>query len=84
MEDLATDRIYRLMLAQRVLHRDTVPVVDGSGRSVRHTPEYLARIYDEELELLLRRCSSAEDRTRYRQARLESEAMIVTGRHDPV
>src|ERR1700720_178401 len=26
MEDLATDRIYRLMISQRVLHRDLVPV----------------------------------------------------------
>src|SRR5438445_4161943 len=26
MEDLATDRIYRLMIAQRVRHRDTVEV----------------------------------------------------------
>ncbi len=84
MEDLATDRIYRLMLAQRVLHRDSVPVLDGSGRPVLHTPAYLTRIYDEELEGLLARVTGAEDRQRYRQARLESEAMIVAGQHDPV
>ena len=32
MEDLATDRIYRLMIAQRVLHRDLVPVQDEQGQ----------------------------------------------------
>ena len=84
MEDLATDRIYRLMLAQRVLHRDSISVFDGSGRPVLHTPAYLTRIYDEELEALLARFTGAEDRERYRQARRESEAMIVAGQHDPV
>src|SRR4029077_16034123 len=32
MEDLATDRIYRLMIAQRVRHRDLVAVQDEQGR----------------------------------------------------
>src|SRR5271166_1276782 len=32
MEDLATDRIYRLMIAQRIQHWPTVPIVDDSGR----------------------------------------------------
>src|SRR5277367_701464 len=31
MEDLATDRIYRLMIAQRIKHRDKVKIVDESG-----------------------------------------------------
>ncbi len=31
MEDLATDRIYRLMIAQRTIHRDKVKPVDASG-----------------------------------------------------
>ena len=83
MEDLATDRIYRLMLAQRVLHREAVPVVDESGRPVLHTPAYLTRIYDEELARLLERCTEVPDRERFHRARLESEAMIVALRHDP-
>ena len=84
MEDLATDRIYRLMLAQRVLHRDHVPVVDETGKPVAHTPDFLTRLYDQELEPLLSRCENEGERNRYRQARLESEAMIVEGRPDPV
>ena len=34
MEDLATDRIYRLMIAQRVRHRDLVSIEDEQGRNV--------------------------------------------------
>src|SRR5207248_5311371 len=37
MEDLATDRIYRYMIAQRTVHRVRVP--DGNGREVTHSPE---------------------------------------------
>ncbi len=84
MEDLATDRIYRLMLAQRVLHRDQVRVVDEGGKPVAHTPAFLTQLYDQELEELLGRCEDVNERERYRQARLESEAMIVESRPDPV
>jgi malate synthase len=84
MEDLATDRIYRLMLAQRVLHRDHVVILDERGKPVPHTPDFLSRLYDEELERLLEKCESSADRERYRAARIESEEMIVHGRHDPV
>src|SRR3984893_15581023 len=34
MEDLATDRIYRLMIAQRIKHRDKVKIVDENGTAV--------------------------------------------------
>src|SRR5256884_1757786 len=34
MEDLATDRIYRYMIAQRILHK--VPVPDADGRQLTH------------------------------------------------
>ena len=37
MEDLATDRIYRLMIAQRVRHKVKVPGDDG--KPVEHTRE---------------------------------------------
>ncbi len=84
MEDLATDRIYRLMLAQRVRHRDQVPVLDEAGRAVPHTPDFLAALYDAELEALLATTSDPEERERYRRARLESETMIVSGWHDPI
>ncbi len=84
MEDLATDRIYRLMLAQRVQHRDRVEVADESGHPVPHTPEFLTRLYDEELGALLGGCSDDEDRRRLVEARRQSETMIVAGQHDPV
>ena len=39
MEDLATDRIYRLMIAQRMQHSDRIAVVDEAGNPIAHTPE---------------------------------------------
>ena len=38
MEDLATDRIYRLMIAQRMVHRDHVTITGPDGSPVPHTP----------------------------------------------
>jgi len=88
MEDLATDRIYRLMIAQRIRHRDRVKILDDSGNTVEHTPEFVTRIFDEELEKLL---SSTDPKIReqgspetYRAARRVSEAMITNSEIDPV
>ena len=54
VEDLATDRIYRLMLAQRMRHRDVVEVVDAeTGEAVKHTPGLVTQLFDEELERIL-------------------------------
>ncbi len=39
MEDLATDRIYRLMIAQRTMHRDEVKLAGDNGNPVALTPE---------------------------------------------
>ncbi len=86
MEDLATDRIYRLMIAQRVLHRDLVPVRDEQGQPVRHTPEFVSRLFDEELERLLGDLptnAAPEEAERFRRAREISEAMIVNGEFNP-
>jgi malate synthase len=87
MEDLATDRIYRLMIAQRVLHRDLIPVLDDHGRPVKHTPEFITQLFDEELARLLAELptSAAPDEAdRFRCARGISEAMIVNGEFNPV
>src|SRR6202049_784052 len=54
IEDLATDRIYRLMIAQRVLHRDFAGIIDDRGQSIKHTPEFITRLFDQELHRLLR------------------------------
>jgi malate synthase len=84
MEDLATDRIYRLMIAQRVIHRDLVEIRD-EGQSVKHTPEFITRLFDEELDRLLADLpEDSEERDRYRRARELSEAMIVNGEFNPV
>jgi malate synthase len=87
MEDLATDRIYRLMIAQRVLHRDFVSIVDDQDQNVKHTPEFITRLFDEELDRLLRELPSGsahEEVDRFRRARELSEAMIVSGEFNPV
>jgi malate synthase len=87
MEDLATDRIYRLMIAQRTIHRDLVHVLDAEGKSVKHTPEFITHLFDEELDRLLRDLpanTDPQEADRYRRAREISEAMIVNGEFNPV
>jgi malate synthase len=74
MEDLATDRIYRLMIAQRLRH-------PGS-----YTPASIGETFDEELERVLADVpggANGEMRNRYRRAREISEAMILHGSFDP-
>src|SRR5262249_36189232 len=53
MEDLATDRIYRLMIAQRMRHSDLVCIEDEQGHAVKHTPEFVTHLFDDELDRLL-------------------------------
>jgi malate synthase len=87
MEDLATDRIYRLMIAQRIRHRDFASVADEEGMHVKHTPEFVTQLFDEELDRLLQELpdtASADDKVRLRRARELSEAMIVHGEFDPI
>jgi malate synthase len=86
MEDLATDRIYRLMIAQRMMHSEAVEVLDEAGKAVRHTPEFITRLFDEELERLLSEASKENDQAataRLREARRMSEEMIHRGEFDP-
>jgi len=75
MEDLATDRIYRLMIAQRMRYPGA------------YTPASLSGLFDEELDRILRELPESageETRARYRTARELSEQMILTGSFDPV
>ncbi|MBC7796259.1 MAG: hypothetical protein H7Z37_05270 [Pyrinomonadaceae bacterium] len=83
MEDLATDRIYRLMIAQRILHRDSITVVDENGFDTKHTPQFVTTVFDEELEKLLAE-SPAEAHETLKQARRISEEMIAKAQHDPI
>ena len=73
MEDLATDRIYRLMIAQRIRHG-------------MHTAAQVTRFFDEELAKLLAEPPNQdpEQAARFREARRESEEMIRAGYHDPI
>jgi len=74
MEDLATDRIYRLMIAQRLRHPGA------------YTPSSLGTTFDEELDRILRELPAGagdDARARYRKAREISEAMILSGAFDP-
>ncbi len=73
MEDLATDRIYRVMIAQRL--RFPGP----------YTPASLSQIFDEELARIIAELPVADAETigRYRTAREVSEQMILTGAFDP-
>ncbi|TMQ71461.1 MAG: hypothetical protein E6K81_10015 [Candidatus Eisenbacteria bacterium] len=87
MEDLATDRIYRLMIAQRMVHRDAVSIVDKAGQTVPHTPEFVNRVFDEELGRLLLAAEPGRDlgdHTTMREARRASEELIKNGWFSPV
>ncbi len=89
MEDLATDRIYRLMLAQRVKHRDAVKIADADGRAVVHTLELLDDIFHEELARILEeleagKLKDAGTEATFREARFQSERMILRGEFTPV
>ena len=84
MEDLATDRIYRVMLAQRIKH--AVEVDDGSGVRVKHTEEFVAKLFQEELSKIRDRLIVEGDTTEfsvYEQAAASSLLMIVNGEFDP-
>jgi malate synthase len=87
MEDLATDRIYRLMIAQRMVHRDMVTITDGEGGAVAHSPEFVTRLFDEELERLLASPTPGRDLggpETMREARRISEELIRGGWFNPV
>jgi malate synthase len=74
MEDLATDRIYRLMIAQRLRYPGN------------YTPRSLSTMFDEELDRILDELppgATGDARNRYRRARDISEQMILTGTFDP-
>jgi malate synthase len=85
MEDLATDRIYRLMIAQRVRHKVKVPG-DG-GKTVEHSAALVTQLFDEELEKLQRDLPSEIDSkaaATLPDARRMAEELIVQGRHSPI
>src|SRR6266852_747341 len=86
MEDLATNRIYRQMIAQRMNHSSTVEILDEDGRPVRHTPELIHQLFDEEIDRLLREPTNANNpqaAETLREARNLSEEMIRRQEFNP-
>jgi malate synthase len=74
MEDLATDRIYRLMIAQRMRHGG----VDA---------ESVSQMFDQELERILNELPAGTGEPaveKYRTARHISESLIRNEQFDPV
>ena len=87
MEDLATDRIYRLMLAQRIRHSDETPVFDANGLPARHSTEMLLRLFDEELDRIIGELPAGTEphiAERFREARYISESMILNAQFNPM
>jgi malate synthase len=86
MEDLATDRIYRLMIAQRMKHSNKVEILNESGIPVLHTPELIHDLFDEELDRLLRETAKDSDpdaAATLREARGISEEIIRRAEFNP-
>jgi malate synthase len=86
MEDLATDRIYRLMISQRMKHSDRVEILGEAGLPIRHTPELIRELFDEELDRLVRETSTSlelQAAATLREARGISEEMILRGEFNP-
>jgi malate synthase len=87
MEDLATDRIYRLMIAQRITHSEASPIEGGAGGTAAHTHEFVSRLFDEELARLLDSGAPGRDLggpETMREARRASEELIRNGWFSPV
>ncbi|HEX6715744.1 MAG TPA: hypothetical protein VF088_01460, partial [Pyrinomonadaceae bacterium] len=83
MEDLATDRIYRLMIAQRIRHRDRLEF----AASAAHTPETISQMFDEELERILSELPADAGEPvieKYKTARRISEFLIRNQEFDPI
>src|SRR3989441_8513594 len=76
MEDLATDRIYRYMIAQRTMHEVKVP---KNGGEATHSPALISQLFDEELNRLLKQWpkNEAGSAETMRQARDLAEGMVL-------
>jgi malate synthase len=76
MEDLATDRIYRLMIAQRIRHGE-------------HAPGQVSKLFDEELRRIVQEIGTPKFKDpgtpeTFTRARQISESMIRNLEFDPV
>ena len=71
MEDLATDRIYRLMIAQRIRHG-------------MHKAADVTRLFDEELSRIFVDPANMKDAAKWREARHLTEDMVRHAFHNPI
>lgn len=72
MEDLATDRISRLQIAQRMRHLSD------------HTPPVVKKLFDEEYQRLVESGSEPGGEETLRKARILTERYVLSGRHNPM
>jgi malate synthase len=87
MEDLATDRIYRLMIAQRLRHHVTVPRSPADATAVAHTPESVHECFEAQFARLVADLPKARDAGNagtLGAASAASEEMIRHGWFNPV
>jgi malate synthase len=85
MEDMATERIYRLMIAQRLRHQRSVGIYDD-GRRVPHNEALVRRLFDEELAKVLATLPAGtppEAVERAHEASRISQETIFGGGFDP-
>jgi len=87
MEDLATDRIYRLMIAQRMRHAGEAPIQNDAGLPVPHTPEFVRAGFDRELGRLIAELPERRDlgdRSSLTAASEATQSSIFTSEFDPI
>ena len=87
MEDLATDRIYRLMISQRLRHADSLRLLDANGGPVKHDDALLTKLFDEALSMLVSELPlgrDAGDEASLVEACRLSRMLIDSGKFDPV
>jgi len=67
-------------------HAVQVEILDENGAAIRHTPELIRQLFDEELDRLLREPAAANNpqaAATLREARAISEEMIRAEEFDP-
>jgi malate synthase len=87
MEDLATDRIYRLMIAQRLRHSDVTPVLSEHEHAVGHDWPMVSAGFRAELDRLVGELARGRDAggpETLAQASEQTQTMIREGWFDPI
>ena len=74
---VATGRIYRLMIAQRMRHSRQAEILDDSGTAVGHTSELIGRLFDEQLAYFKKRRATIR-KSRRRFAKRAASAVSYT------